>query len=205
LVSIALYLYVEGGGDSKALKARCREGFRKFVEKAGLAGRMPRIVPCGGRTNAYRSFETALDIRGRTPMLLIDAEGPLTAESPWDHLFKQDGWDRPDGAGDDHCHLMVQIMESWFLADRSALESFYGRDFQVGALPANRNVEQIGKADVLQGLQRATRKNTKGSYHKGSHSFTILGRIDPAVVEAGARSAKGFLDVLRTGGPGRPR
>lgn len=202
---MSITLYVEGGGDSKELKVRCRRGFRKFVENAGLAGRMPRIVACGGRTNAYRSFETALDIGEGTPVLLVDAEGPLSAESPWDHLFEQDGWDRPDGAGDDHCHLMVQIMESWFLADKSALQSFYGRQFQVGALPANRNVEQIGKADVLRGLKRATRKNTKGSYHKGSHSFTILGRINPTVVEAGARFAKRFLDALRAWGPGRSR
>ena len=204
---MSITLYVEGGGDSKDLKTRCRRGFAKFVENAGLAGRMPRIVACGGRNNAYKSFETALDMGERTPMLLVDAEGPVSAESPWDHALNQDGWDRPNGAGDDHCHLMVQIMESWFLADRSALVSFYADGFRVGALPAeNRSVEQISKADVLRGLKRATRNNTtKGSYHKGSHSFTILGKINPSVVESGAPSAKRFLDVLRAGGPGPAR
>jgi len=202
---VSITLYVEGGGDSKELKKRCRRGFRKFIENAGLAGRMPRIVACGGRGNAYKSFETALGVGGRTPMLLVDAEVPLSAESPWEHVGNQDGWDRPNGAGDDHCHLMVQIMESWFLADRSALASFYGREFQVGALPEDRSVEQISKADVLRGLKRATRNTTKGSYHKGSHSFTILGKINPTVVGSGAPSAKGFLDVLRAGGPRPPR
>lgn len=31
-------IYVEGGGDSAALKTVCREGFSKFLSKAGLAG-----------------------------------------------------------------------------------------------------------------------------------------------------------------------
>ena len=203
---MSITLYVEGGGDSKDLKTRCRRGFAKFVENAGLAGRMPRIVACGGRNNAYKSFETALAMGERTPVLLVDAEGTLSAESPWDHVLDQDGWDRPNGAGDRHCHLMVQIMESWFLADRSALVSFYGHEFQRGALPENRSVEQISKADVLRGLKRATRNNTtKGRYHKGSHSFTILGKINPIVVESGAPSAKRFLDVLRARGPGPAR
>lgn len=199
---MSIALYVEGGGDSKELRKRCRKGFREFLENAGLAGQMPRIVACGGRSNAYKSFQTALHIGDRTPMLLVDAEVPLSVESPWDHVLNQDGWDRPNGAADDHCHLMVQIMESWFLADRSALVSFYGHQFQTGALPGNPSVEQISKADVLRGLERATRNNTtKGSYHKGSHSFTILGMINPTVVASRAPSAKGFLDVLRAGGP----
>ena len=46
---VTVRLYVEGGGDSKKLRVQCRRGFRKFVEKAGLKGRMPRIVACGGR------------------------------------------------------------------------------------------------------------------------------------------------------------
>lgn len=46
-------VYVEGGGDRKDLKSKCREGFRKFFEKAGLTGRMPRIVTCGGRRSGY--------------------------------------------------------------------------------------------------------------------------------------------------------
>ncbi|WP_419163328.1 DUF4276 family protein [Candidatus Palauibacter sp.] len=162
---------------------------------------MPRIVACGGRQNAYDSFKKALDIGERTPMLLVDAEDPLTAANPWEHLRNRDTWDRPNGAGNDHCHLMVQVMESWFLADKSALESFYGQGFQVSALPGNPNVEQISKADVLRCLANATRHTTKEAYDKGPNSFTILGKINPSVVESGAPSAKRLLDMLRAGGP----
>ena len=105
LVSIALY--VEGGGDSKDLKTMCRRGFRMFVEKAGLKGRMPRISACGGRQNTYESFATALNVGDRIPILLVDSEDPLTAANRWEHLRNRDGWARPNGASNDHCHLMV--------------------------------------------------------------------------------------------------
>lgn len=196
-------LYVEGGGDSKDLKTACRRGFRKFLEKAGLEGKMPRISACGGRRNAYDSFKTALRVGERTPILLVDSEDSQTEASPWDHLRKraQDNWPRPLGASNDHCHLMVQVMESWFLADRSTLVSFFGHGFQVGGLPGNPSIEEISKHDVLQGLERATKGATGGPYKKGRLSFRILGEITPSAVESVAPSAKRLLDVLRAGGP----
>ena len=202
---MSITLYVEGGGDSKALRTRCRRGFRKFFEKAGLGGRMPRISACGGRREAYRRFRMRLVAGDRIPMLLVDAEGPFTTARPWQHLRNRDQWDRPSGAGDDHCHLMVQIMESWFLADKSALKSFYGQRFQAGALPGSRKIEHIAKADVMNRLHRATRKTGKRSYreNKGSHSFMILAKINPTAVESAVPSARVLLDVLRRGGPAR--
>lgn len=198
-------LYVEGGGDSKALRTTCREGFRRLIEKAGMKGRMLRIVACGGRQNAFESFATALaQATGSDgPMLLVDAEGPLTAANPWAHLGARDGWAPPAGATDDQCHLMVQVMESWFLADRSAVGDLFGQGFRESALPGNPQVEDIPKADVLDGLNRAVRDCGKGGYRKGDHSFSILGAIDPAKVQAVAPYAKRFFDTLRAtvGGP----
>ena len=198
---MSIKIYVEGGGDSKALKAACRRGFAKFVERAGLRGRMPPIVACGGRKKAYDDFATALDTRNGFPMLLVDAEEPVTSASPWDHLRNLDRWRRPNGATNDQCHLMVQIMETWFLADKPALTTFYGQGFLENSLPQNPRVEQIAKTDVLVGLDRATRNTTKGRYDKGSHSFDILVRIDPSAVERAAPRAKRFLDALRDKSP----
>lgn len=110
---MSIKLYVEGGGDSKALRTACRKGFRKFIEKAGLRGRMPRIVACGGRRNAFESFAIAQGAQGDYPFLLVDAEAPVAAAGPWQHLFSRDGWICPRGATDQQCHLMVQVMESW--------------------------------------------------------------------------------------------
>ena len=52
-------IYLEGGGDSTQLTIRCREGFRKLLVKCGFAGRMPRLVACGGRGTAFDRFMTA--------------------------------------------------------------------------------------------------------------------------------------------------
>jgi len=197
-------LYVEGGGDSKSLKTSCRAGFRKFLEKAGLNGRMPGVVACGGRQNTYERFATALSEADGLPILLVDAEGPVAADAdnanPWGHLLERDDWERPDDARDEHCHLMAQVMESWFLADRSALVSFYGQHFLENRLPKNPRVEDVAKADVLKGLASATGKTQKGAYSKAAHSFDILATLDPDKVEAAAPYARRLLDTLRGGG-----
>ena len=198
---MSVKIYVEGGGDSQALRTACRKGFAKFVERAGLKGRMPRIVACGGRQKAYDDFATALDTRNGFPMLLVDSEEPVTSESPWDHLRNLDRWTRPNGATKDQCHLMVQIMESWFLADKPTLTTFYGQGFLENSLPQNPRVEQVRKTEVLAGLDSATRHTTKGRYNKGSHSFDILAAIDPSAVERAAPRAKRFLDTLRAKSP----
>jgi hypothetical protein len=130
-------------------------------------------------------------------MLLVDAEGPVTAADPWQHLQQREGWQRPARATDDQCHLMVQVMETWFLADQSKLRSFYGQRFRENALPANPDVEQIPRLDVFSGLTNATRNTQKGSYDKGSHSFEILAMLDPSRVEQSALYARRFLETLR--------
>ena len=155
-------LYVEGGGDRAELRTACRRAFTKFIEKAGAAGRMPRIVACGSRQNAYDSFKTAHVEEGAGAMLLVDAEAPVTSQGPWQHLNARDGWERPDAATDEQCHLMVQVMESWFLADRDALASFYGNGFRRASLPQNSNIEQVSKQDIFDGLRHATRDVKKG-------------------------------------------
>ena len=194
---MSVNLYVEGGGDSKQLKSRCRKGFRIFIEKAGLAGNMPGVTACGSRSAAYARFKAAHGNIKETPLLLVDAEAPVATDSPWQHLKSRDGWDRPVGATDDQCHLMVQVMESWFLADRGTLAAFYGQQFREQALPQNPNIEQIAKQDVLGGLESATRNTGKSSYSKGKHSFEILENLDPAKVMNVSKHAKRLIDALQ--------
>nr|HRC87844.1 DUF4276 family protein [Thermoanaerobaculia bacterium] len=190
--------YVEGGGQSKALRAQCRRGFAQFLSRAGLAGRMPRVVACGARTDAFKSFAlacTAARAEGDS-ILLVDAEGPVSAANPWDHLSTQDGWKRPSGAREGQCQLMVQCMESWFLADREALSRYFGQGFQTSSLPAGNEVEKVGKQEVLFGLDRAARPTAKGGYAKGEHSFRLLGLVDPELVARAAPSAARLLAEL---------
>ena len=194
---MSVKVYVEGGGDSKALKTACRQGFSTFIKKAGLAGRMPSIVACGSRAKTFDRFRKAVANK-QTALLLVDGEGPVTETGPWQHLKRQDNWDRPKAATDLQCHLMVQVMESWFLADPDALKSFYGRDFREGSLPANRRIEEISKQDVERGLKHASRYTKKGDYYdnKAKHSFAILAVLNPAKVRCKSRYADRFLSEL---------
>ena len=196
-------LFVEGGGDDDSLKTECRRGFAKLLEKGGLAGRMPRIVACGGRQRAYDRFSTELAARdpATAPMLLVDSEDPvLRGTSPWAHVAsrKGDQWAKPAGASDDHLHLMVQCMETWLLADRQAIASFYGNGFRVGALPsAGSQIETLSRQEILQKLEQATRSaRTKGRYDKGRHSFALLAQVDPGVLRQASPWADRFFEML---------
>ena len=191
---VSVRLFVEGGGTSKALKTACRRGFRKFLESAGLEGQMPQIIACGGRADAYGDFKTA-HAAGDSAVLLVDAEGPVSAGEPWRHLQSTDGWARPPATTDLQCHLMVQIMESWFLADTDALNSFYGQGFRRQRLPANPNVEQVTKQDVLNGLAQATRDTRRGGYTR-SDSFQVLERLCPDRVRQASPYANRLIQAL---------
>lgn len=203
-------LYVEGGGDSNALRTACREGFTSFITKAGVANR-PRVVACGSRRDAFDSFCTAI-ANGEEAMLLVDAEASIAAAAehpedepgkwkPWLHLKSRagDGWDKPAGSEDSDCHLMVQCMESWLLADRVTLKAFFDPGFSANALPAAANdIESVAKLAVYDALERSTRAcKSKGSYGKGQHSFKLLTVINPAKVTAACPWAKRFVDCLK--------
>lgn len=184
---MSVRLYVEGGGDhNKALQTLCRKGFSEFIRKSGLTGRMPRVIACGGRQQAFGSFRTAHDDEGMVspPVPLVDSEAEVHGANPWDHVKHRTGdeWERPSGATEDQLQLMVQTMEAWFHADPEELQAFYGNGFRAGALSARANVEMIPKANLFFGLRAATRECQKGEYSKGAHSFQILVRINPAKV-----------------------
>lgn len=184
---VSIKIYVEGGGDRKDLKTRCRQGFSQFFEKAGLKGQMPAVVSCGSRQKAYDNFCTATKTSGddELPMLLVDSEEAV-CQSPWKHLQTRDGWTRPDEALDEQAHLMVQVMESWFLADRPALVRHFGQGFRESALPNRTKIEEVPKQEVFDSLKSATRDCGKDKVYdekaKGRHSFDILGKIDPVKV-----------------------
>ena len=202
-------LYVEGGGDAAALKTACREGYTKFITEAGLKNR-PRVVACGSRRDAFDSFCTAI-ANSEEALLLVDSESAVSSYhqkeddpakwQPWSHLKHRqgDGWDKPTGSDDTDCHLMVQMMESWFLADRDTLSYFFGNGFKDNQLPAaQRAVEGIAKVDVYTALQKATADcKTKAPYGKGEHSFKILSKIDPAKVTEASPWAKRFVEALK--------
>ena len=199
---MSVKVYVEGGGDRKGgLGARCREGFRTFFDKAGLTGRMPRIVACGGRQQTYDDFCSALAnaTDDKFIVLLVDSEDPVAeGAGPWAHLKNRDNWDRPAGAADDNAHLMAQCMEAWFFADKDSLAKYFGAGFNRKALSARPDIENIPKADLKKNLKAATRRcEPKGEYDKGGHSFAVLAALDPAKVTAASPHAEQLVKTLR--------
>lgn len=196
---VGVRVYVEGGGDQRATLAACREGYRALLDKVVGDRPKPRIIACGGRRAAFDDFCTALG-GGASTLLLVDAEDPVQpGQTAWQHLSARDGWQRPSGATDDQAHLMVECMESWFLADKDALGAFYGQGFRRASLPANPKVEEVPRKDVAAGLESATRDTkTKGCYHKTRHAFELLTRIDIGKLEHAAPWARRFFETLRT-------
>jgi hypothetical protein len=161
---------------------------------------MPRIIASGSRQDAYRGFCNSLKANGEAsvPVLLVDSEGPVNA-GPWQHLNSRpnDHMDRPPGATDDQCHLMVQLMESWFLADPKTVKQYFGEDVVEKHLKAVADIEPVAKPDVLKRLRLASKRSSHGKFEKARNSFELLSCIDPASVERASKHAKRLLDFLR--------
>jgi hypothetical protein len=196
---VKITIFVEGGGKG-ALRSECRQAFKQLFDRAGFEKRSPKVVPCGSRREAFDDFchELSLDKQGEFPMLLVDSEDAVT-KPVWQHLRERQGdqWEQPEDATDDHAHLMVQCMESWLIADKDNLETYFGNGFVVSRLPPGTNVEVISKAAVFAGLRAATRDTTpKGEYSKGTHSFKILALTDPFKVRRASAHANRFFDTL---------
>jgi hypothetical protein len=181
---VSARLYIEGG-ESKEDQIRCREGFRKLLEKAGFSGRLPRLTACGGRNAAFDDFKTAHAKRkqGDYIAMLIDSEDPLAdIEKTWDHLHGRDGWVKPAGARNEQVLFMTTCMETWIVADPAALRANYGNCLQESALPPVIDLEKRDRHDLHDKLAHASR-NCSNAYAKGKRSFEVLGKVDPAALK----------------------
>lgn len=197
---VKVKIYVEGGGDRRRLRIKCRQGFSEFFERAGFTGKMPAITACGSRHDAFDDFCTGLRQRkaDEFSVLLVDSEAPVDT-GVWAHLRSRDEWSKPENATDEQAHLMVQCMETWLVADKDTLAEYFGPEFNMGAIPARDDVEAIDKDEVFRALSAATLQCArKGQYDKGRHSFQILATIDPAVIEKKSPHAARLMEMLRS-------
>jgi len=181
---VSARIYIEGGGDSKELHARCREGLRRLLERCGFAGRMPRLVACGSRGDVFGDFSTAhRNAQGAACVaMLIDSEDPVVdVEQTWAHLNQRDKWEKPYGAGDEQVLLMTTCMETWIATDRRALRDHFKGCLEESALPSLTEMESRQRRAILNALVQATR-TCKTAYTKGRRSFELVGGLDPAVL-----------------------
>lgn len=178
---------------------KLRAGFHAFFSELRATA---NAIPCsisfiagGGRNDAIHDFRLAAQShRDAWNILLIDSEEPFR-----------------EGMATDLCHAnrigpahagsvfwMVQVMETWFLADPSALSAYYGDGFKVKHLGAHQNVERIPKADVIAKLKQAAKDTAKGEYHKTAHAPDLLSRIDSSRVRsASINCARLFEAILK--------
>lgn len=190
-------IYIEGGGHDNDTKKQLRQGFSIFFKELVSLARSQRIkwqiITCGSRNNAFKDFRIALkEHPDAFNVLLVDAEASVK-KAPWQHLKERDNWDKPE-VDDTCCHLMVQMMEAWFIADIEALKQFYGQGFKENAIPKNLNVEKINKTEIYSALQKATKETSKGEYGKIQHGARLLEQISVAKV----RAASLYCDRLFT-------
>lgn len=191
-------IFVEGGGDNEDTVTRCRQAFSTYCAKVCPGAPRPKIVPRGGRDQAFKDFQIAVQKNKAAERyaLLVDSEGAVSAATPVAHLSAQDQWNFPR-LRSHHVFLMVQAMEAWFLADREALQTFYGDGFLSKSLPGSAtSIESILKSDLESKLNHAAKPTTKQGYHKTKHGFALLSLIDPKKVEKASPHAANFHKFL---------
>jgi len=194
---VSATIYLEGGGDSRELHIRCREGFRKLLENCGFTGRLPRLAACGGRNAVFDDFQTG-HAKGDSDYvgMLIDSEEPLAdLEAAWQHLKRHDGWNKPDGASDEQVLFMTTCMETWIVTDRATLADHYGSNLQESALPPLNDLERRSRQNVQQGLAHATRR-CANAYAKGKRSFVVLGKLSRSALEKHLPSFRRVVRIL---------
>lgn len=199
-------IYVEGGGDTAQTLDPFRRGMSAFLKPVVDAVRKChirwRIIPCGGRKQAYDAFVDALATEPEVfNVLLVDSEDPIAITvPPWDHLKNREGdkWDKPAGADDERCQMMVACMEAWFLADPAGLKKHYGGKFDSRKLPPANHAETRTKDAINDALKKATRPTPAEEYQKIRDGAKLLEKVDPAEVRTQCKWCDRLFETLGT-------
>lgn len=192
---------IEGGSQRPD---ECRKGLRKFLNKAGVKGRFS-VEAGGGRGEAYKTYCNEFG-GDELLILIVDSESAVAASCekgnsdnwcPWLHLQNEDNWQKPRGAEDVHAHLMVRNMEYMLVSDPEALNGFYREGFKADKLPKAIDIESVTKDDVEKKLKEATLRSKIGEYHKGRHSFVLLGLVNPDKVASRSKWANRLIELAK--------
>ncbi|MBZ5606974.1 MAG: DUF4276 family protein [Acidobacteriia bacterium] len=170
-----------------------RTGFRQFFRGLEAAARQARSTiefiaakdGVSGYRKAIRSHPTSWNL------LLKDSEQPMPL-SPV-QLCERLGI---DSARVNDVFWMVELMESWFLADPEALAAYYGQGFSTSAIGATQDVEQIPKAEVLNRLRQAISNTKKRKYDKIGHAPHLLERLSAGRVKERARHCRTLFETI---------
>jgi len=189
-------IYIEGGArnQDRAASAALRRGFSMFLTKLCPEIRARNIelntVIVGSTELTCKIFTQANE---KSPdkffVLLVDSDIAVDeTEKSKNFLQNNPKLKKCDlrDVEEKQCHLMVQVMETWFLADVEALKNYFGRDFKKNKLPKTVNIEAIAKDDVLDSLKEATQTRKSSGYHKIKDGAKLLEKISPQKVREAA-------------------
>lgn len=197
-------IYIEGDKKSKNSNISLREGFSTFFndlrEQARERGIRFDVILGGSSAETFKDFLLGMKSHPNSFVaFLIDTDDEVSEEdTPKSFLQKHQkskNWDWKN-VEDKQCQLMVQIMESWFLADIETLQDYYGQGFNSKAIPKNNNVEKIAKNDVENSLDKATKDTKKGNYHKIKHGAELLTKIDAIKIRQRAKHCARIFQTI---------
>jgi hypothetical protein len=181
--------------------------FKELYDLAKSKGIPIWLTMCGSRRDACEDFLMSVEsYPDAFNVLLIDSESPVSeTHTPWEHLRSRKE-DQPwilatQGQDDDCCHLMVQTMEAWFIADIDALSKFYNGRFKEDYLHrrlGNQSVENVPKYNLNKWLTSATNKTSKGKYHKTRHAPKLLELLDVDKVRKASPSCDRLFTTIIT-------
>ena len=181
-------IYFEGNRD---LKRGFHSFFSKLHDLARSKNCQVRWISTGGKP--VPDYRDALCTHPNAwNVLLKDSDRPDSGRL-FQELSRQE---KLNASLADSVFWMVQVMESWFLADSEALGKYYGQGLKARLLRANPEVEQIRKEDVLRKLRTATKDTQKGEYDKRKHAPDLLSRIDPERVSKASPNCRRIFDII---------
>jgi len=169
-----------------------RQGFRRFLDGIyqAVGTRRCRVELVATNGTPVQDFYDGLKANPHAwNVLLLDSDGP--ANCPHDELCRGKKID-PSHSGS--VFWMVQIMESWFLADLGALRTYFGDRFPETAARGNPKVEQIPKADAMSRIENAA----GGKYHKVRDGGKLLALTDSEKVRKAAPNCDRMFSTILT-------
>jgi hypothetical protein len=172
-----LRIYFEG---DPALRVGMRKFFSTIADAASRKG-WHFAPPVATKGRPVQAFLIALQTHPTAwNVLLLDQEDSDEAANRKQALADCDR---------DSVFWMIEIMESWFLADLDALRKLFGANVKASGNP---NVEGIPKKDVIDRLKRLA----KGDYQKVKHGVRLLASIDPAAVRRAAPDCERMFTTI---------
>ncbi|MEZ2280164.1 MAG: DUF4276 family protein [Microcoleus sp.] len=179
--------------------------FKELYDFAESKGIKILSIMSGSRRDACDDFLMSVESYPEAfNVLLVDSESPVSeSHTPWEHLRSRKE-DQPwilDSLGIDDacCHLMVQTMEAWFIADIDALNKFYNGGFKADYLREkleNQSVEKVLKYNLTKWLKSATDETSKGKYHKTRHAPKLLALLDIDKVRKASPSCERLFTTI---------